>query len=122
MMAGSMISVIRADDLLQVAQPAAPVPQPVGEPVSLVRSASHAGVSSRHGAWECSPGTWRRQVVQAEFCHFLEGEAIFTPDTGEAIHLRAGESAYFPENSTGVWNILTHSKKVFIVFNEKASD
>lgn len=112
------INVIRAQQELDGARPAAAVPEPIGDPVSLVRSTSNPGVTSRHGAWECSPGTWRRQVLQAEFCHFLEGEAIFTADTGESVHLQAGDSAYFPARSTGVWHVLKTSRKVFIVFDE----
>ena len=45
-----------------------PVAVPLGEPVSTV--AVHAverpdGVET--GVWECSPGRWRRQIMQAEF-------------------------------------------------------
>lgn len=110
----------RFEEAIAEANPAAPVPAPIGVPISLVRSRSIASAtsSSRCGAWECSPGRWRRQVMQAEFCHFLEGDATFTPDEGEPIRLRAGDSAYFPKGSTGVWNVVERSRKVFIIFDE----
>jgi uncharacterized cupin superfamily protein len=96
------------------------VPVPIGDPISMVRSASHAGASpmGKSGAWECSPGTWRRQVILAEFCYFLEGDAIFEPDDGEPIRISAGQAAYFPANSLGTWQILTPSRKVFVLFEE----
>lgn len=98
----------------------APVPAPVGTPISEVRSVSQVPPSSattRMGLWECSPGQWRRQVRQAEFCHFLEGDCTFTPDGGEPIQIRAGDVLYFPANSTGIWDIRTASRKIFMVFD-----
>jgi len=101
-----------------------PVPQPLGEPVSVVRSASlvsSARSSNRIGVWECSPGRWRRQIVQAEFCHFVEGSATFTPDAGEPIEIVAGDVVHFPENSLGVWDIHETCRKIFMVFDEETT-
>ena len=112
----------RPDDLITGAA-AKPVPEPSGEPVSQVRSASlpsTARASNRVGVWECSPGRWRRQVLQAEFCHFLSGRATFTPDEGEPLEIAAGDVVHFPERSLGVWDIHEPSRKVFMVFDEEA--
>ena len=113
------VATFRFDDILAEAAPV-PVAAPIGTPVSVVRSRSitSAQGTSRAGAWECSPGRWRRQVLQAEFCHFLEGEAIFTPDAGDPVRLRAGDTAYFPAGSTGVWDVIERSRKVFLIFDE----
>lgn len=117
-MSTKTISLFRPDALLAGAAPA-PVAQPLGEPVSEVRSTSIPGVGgSQHGVWHCTPGLWRRQVMQAEFCYFLSGEAIFRPDDGEHIHITAGAAVYFPPESRGTWDILSDSRKVFIVFEE----
>ena len=56
--------------------------------------------------------------MQAEFCHFLSGEAIFRPDAGEPVHIKGGDTVYFPPRSGGIWEILSESEKVFIVFEE----
>jgi uncharacterized cupin superfamily protein len=98
-----------------------PVPVPLGEPVSQVRTHSYSAegnARTRSGVWECTPGRWRRQVTQAEFCYFLEGEGTFTPDEGRPLEVRPGDAIYFPSNSTGVWEIRQTSRKVFIVFDE----
>lgn len=120
MMSVGRINVFAPEALLAQAPAAAPVPEPLGEPVARVRSvaAPSAAGASRHGVWECSPGVWRRQIVQAEFCHFLEGTAIFRPDGGEPVRISAGETAFFPAGSLGVWEILTPCRKVFVVFAE----
>ena len=89
----------------------------------LVRSHSITSSSNsrtRVGVWTCTPGRWRRQVVQAEFCHFLEGECTFTPDGGEPVEVRSGDVLYFPPHSAGVWDIRSASHKIFIVFDEGA--
>ncbi len=117
-MSADAISLFRPYELL-AAGAIVPVPVPLGEPVSQVRSASIAGEgASRHGVWHCTPGVWRRQVVQAEFCYFLSGEAIFRPDDGEPLHISGGQAAYFPAESKGTWEILRDSEKIFIVFDE----
>jgi uncharacterized protein len=97
-----------------------PVPVPVGDPVPAVRSkavAAEANPRTRSGVWECSPGRFRRQVTQAEFCHFTAGECTFTPENGAPIEIRAGDALFFPPNSLGVWDIRTTARKVFIVFD-----
>jgi uncharacterized cupin superfamily protein len=97
-----------------------PVAAPIGTPVSEVRSQSVGVPSSpttRMGVWQCSPGRWRRQVKQAEFSHFLEGDCTFTPDGGEPIVIRAGDAVYFPANSAGIWDIRSATRKIFIILD-----
>lgn len=109
----------RPDELLQVLPDAVPVKVPLGEPVAATRSTSFNGAAaSRAGVWECSPGDWRRQVMQAEFCTFLEGEAVFEPDAGEPLTIRAGDAVYFPAGTGGIWRIRKTLKKAFVVFDE----
>lgn len=107
--------------LLAALPQGAPVPQPIGEPISKVGVMSFISehcATTRTGVWECSPGRWRRQIVQAEFCLFLEGDCTFTPDDSEPIDIKAGEAAYFPANSLGEWFIHTTARKVYIIFDE----
>jgi len=102
--------------------PAVPVPAPFGSPVSQVQSHSVTSSSSpktRIGVWECSPGRWRRQVLQAEFCHFLAGECTFVPDEDlPPLRITAGDVVYFPPKTAGTWEIRSASRKIFIVFDE----
>ncbi|MCR5880669.1 cupin domain-containing protein [Phenylobacterium sp. J367] len=110
----------RPEDLLETLPAPVPVKVPLGEPVAATRTTSFNGAAaSARGVWECSPGTWRRQVLQAEFCTFLEGEAVFEPDEGEPLHIRAGDAVYFPANTGGIWRIQTTLRKTFVVFDEQ---
>lgn len=112
------ISLFRPNELIAPAT-AIPVAEPLGEPVSHVRSVSIPGAgASQHGVWHCTPGIWRRQVVRSEFCYFLSGQAFFRPDNGDPVHINAGDAVYFPATSSGTWEILRDSQKVFIVFEE----
>jgi uncharacterized cupin superfamily protein len=98
-----------------------PAPVPVGDVVSLIRAKSltpGAGAVPRIGVWESTPGRWVRQVKEAEFCVFLDGECSFEPDGGEAIEIGAGDVLYFPENSQGTWDIRATSRKIFLIFAE----
>jgi|SRR5579872_2100034 len=111
----------RPDDLVRALNAPVPVPVPIGLPVSQVESKSFAASATartRAGVWQCSPGRWRRQVRQSEFCHFIEGDCTFIPDDGAPIDIKAGDVLYFPANSMGTWDIRARSRKIFIVFDE----
>jgi len=91
-----------------------PVRFPLSEPPSQLRSLS---VLERPdcGVWECSPGKWRRQVKSAEFCHFIAGRCTFTPDGAAPIALQAGDAAYFPANTNGVWDVKETLRKTYVL-------
>lgn len=111
----------KSEQLLADLPPPNPVPAPIGEPVSGVSVRSFtAETGARTGVWECSPGAWRRQVVQAEFCTFLAGKAVFEPDVGEPVEIEAGQSVYFPANTGGIWRVAETLRKIYIIFDEKA--
>lgn len=85
-----------------------------GEPVPRIRSlAHHEGPDA--GVWECSPGTWRRAVVSAEFCHIVSGRGRFYADGGESLELEAGDAVVFPPNTNGTWEILTTLRKTYVL-------
>ena len=96
-----------------------PVAQPLGDELSHTRLALAQAVEDPHfslGVWECTPGTWRRQVLQAEYSYFISGKGSFAPDDGEVIHFQAGDAVYFAPHTTGVWVIEeTVTKHYFIV-------
>lgn len=108
-------------ELFAAMPPANPAPVPIGDPVSQIAVrgfASQAAATTRTGVWECSPGRWRRQVLAAEFCVFLEGECVFEPDDGEPIRITPGEAVYFPANTAGIWTIETKARKAYVIFDE----
>lgn len=116
-----MIIKFAPTELFAAMPPGNPAPVPIGEPVSQISVrgfVSEAAATTRTGVWECSPGRWRRQVLAAEFCVFLEGDCVFEPDEGEPVRIKAGEAVYFPANTGGVWTIETKARKAYVIFDE----
>jgi len=98
---------------------ATPVKFPVGETIALNSMAQFQTVNNidaKIGIWECEPGQLRRYMPQREFSHILSGWCIFTPEGGEPVELRAGDSVTFPANCQGVWEIKEKLRKVFCLF------
>ena len=93
-----------------------PVAVPLGTPVAVASTTSverDDGVET--GVWECTPGRWRRQIVEQEFCHFISGRGTFTPDGGEPIAFQAGDAFLLPQNSLGIWDIQETTRKTYVI-------
>lgn len=67
------------------------------------------------GIWECSPGEFRRQVLQAEYSYIISGEGSFTPEGGARIHFTAGDVLYFSANTHGTWEIRSTVRKNYFI-------
>jgi uncharacterized cupin superfamily protein len=91
-----------------------PAKEPVGSLIARIRSTEH-GKRDRVGVWECTPGRWRRQVMEREFAHFLSGRARFIPDQGEAFDINAGDAVWFPADTTGTWEIIETLRKSYVI-------
>jgi uncharacterized cupin superfamily protein len=96
-------------------------PKTIGEPkchlkgIQLIENDD----GSEGGIWECSPGKFTREIMQAEFTTFLTGRAIFHPENGDPIEIAAGDVLFFPENSKGTWEILETTRKAYLCYNPK---
>ncbi|MFG0382542.1 cupin domain-containing protein [Pseudomonas sp. zbq_18] len=93
-----------------------PVAVPLSETVAVASTTSverSDGVET--GVWECTPGRWRRQIVQQEFCHIIAGRCTFTPDGGEPMAIQAGDALMMPANTTGVWDIQETLRKTYVL-------
>ncbi|MCY1452749.1 hypothetical protein D9M71_696920 [compost metagenome] len=93
-----------------------PVAVPLGEPVAIASVTSverNDGVET--GIWACTPGRWRRQIMEQEFCHFIQGRCTFTPDGGEPLEISAGDALMLPANSTGIWDIQETVRKTYVL-------
>jgi uncharacterized cupin superfamily protein len=108
---------IRLENEAQFSAPE-PAGLPVGEPVPMTRTAVHhdiAGQNVSSGFWECSSGRLRRGVMQAEFSYIIEGTGSFTPEGGETVHFKAGDSLYFAANTHGEWEIIEKVRKTYFI-------
>lgn len=94
------------------------VANPLGEPASLQSGLlmfRRSDGSSETGMWQCTPGKWRCEVEKDEFCYFLAGTAIYTPDSGKRFTVRAGVAATFPAGWRGECEVIETVRKVYMV-------
>ncbi|WP_028206445.1 cupin domain-containing protein [Paraburkholderia nodosa] len=68
------------------------------------------------GIFECTPGTYRRSVEQAEVMHFLGGRGQFTPDGEDTIHFSGGDTLFFEAHTEGTWEVEETMRKVYVIF------
>ncbi|QIE26901.1 hypothetical protein SBC1_38230 (plasmid) [Caballeronia sp. SBC1] len=68
------------------------------------------------GIFECTEGTYRRSVKQAEVMHFLAGRGRFTPDGEDTIHFTSGDTLFFEANTEGLWEVEEAMRKVYVIF------
>jgi uncharacterized cupin superfamily protein len=102
-----------------------PVELPISELVSQLSGViiSDNNDGSQAGIWECTPGTWTRQVMDAELSVFLKGVALFHPeDGGETLRLEAGNAQYFDANSKGTWEVLETVRKAYLTYKNDETD
>ncbi|MBC6438846.1 MAG: cupin domain-containing protein [Rhodospirillales bacterium] len=95
-----------------------PVPEPSGDTVSHTSGRTligGGGTFPEAGYWRCTPGTWRCEVGRAEFCQFLEGECIYTSDSGEVIEIRGGDTAWFPAGWNGRCEVRQTVAKTYVI-------
>ncbi|GLZ73504.1 cupin domain-containing protein [Burkholderia contaminans] len=66
------------------------------------------------GVWESSPGLWSVEYSDWEYCHFLEGRCVLTPEGGEPIHLAAGDVFVIEPGFKGTWEVLERVRKYYV--------
>jgi len=73
------------------------------------------GESIHTGVWEATPGETRSIKGETfEFCHILTGVIEITPDDGEAVTYRAGDSFVMKPGFTGVWRTIETVRKIYV--------
>jgi len=67
------------------------------------------------GYWEATPGTYHAIYKEYEFVHLLEGHIIITPDDGDPVSVKAGDTFVVESNFSGTWQIIEAVRKYFDV-------
>jgi len=67
------------------------------------------------GIWESTPGKWRVEYDEWEFCHILSGVSVVSEDGGEARTVRAGDSFVLKPGFKGSWEVLETTRKEYVV-------
>lgn len=67
------------------------------------------------GVWEATPGETRSiKGTTFEFCHILAGIVEITPDGGEPVVYRAGDSFVMKPGFLGVWKTIETVRKIYV--------
>lgn len=67
------------------------------------------------GFWSCDLGRYQFQFDYDEFVYVIRGAVTVTEVGSSAVHvLGAGDTAYFPQGVTTIWEITQHLTKYFV--------
>jgi uncharacterized cupin superfamily protein len=67
------------------------------------------------GVWESTPGKWRIEYEEWEFCHILDGVSVIAEDGGGERTVRAGDSFVLRPGFKGTWEVLETTRKEYVV-------
>lgn len=87
------------------------------------RYAIHA--TSEHGrlsagVWHATPGAWRVDYTEWEYCHVTAGRARLTEDGRPPIEVAPGDSFTLAPGFAGVWEVLEPMTKHFVILDPPA--
>ena len=74
-----------------------------------------ANAEAESGVWVCTPGYWECHVTSDEFCHFLDGRATYTHESGEIIEIEPDTAAFFPKDWKGTCRVHETVRKVYMI-------
>ena len=67
------------------------------------------------GIWAATPGKWRIEYEEWEFCHILSGVSVIMGDDGSARTVRAGDSFVLRPGFKGSWEVLETTRKEYVI-------
>lgn len=70
------------------------------------------------GIWEASPGSWRSSKgADWEFCHLISGVVELTEGSKPPVRLVAGNIFVMRPGFVGVWKVIEHARKSFVIYS-----
>lgn len=67
------------------------------------------------GLWEATPGAWRIQYDEWEYCRIIAGVSIITEEGGAALHVSAGDSFILRPGFRGTWEVVETTLKEYVI-------
>jgi uncharacterized cupin superfamily protein len=86
-----------------------------GSPRFRTWNAEEADGGLYAGVWEATPGKWRIEYTEWEFCHILSGVSVIAEEGGEARTVRAGDSFVLRPGFKGTWEVLETTRKEYVI-------
>lgn len=72
------------------------------------------------GIWEAAVGCWKIKYTEHEYMHILEGKSILRDIAGNEMYLTPGMQIAMPAGFEGEWEVVEHTKKVYVIYEPKA--
>ena len=67
------------------------------------------------GIWEATPGKWRIEYDEWEFCHILSGRSVIHEEGGETREVKAGDSFVIRPGFRGSWEVIETTRKEYVI-------
>jgi len=67
------------------------------------------------GVWESTPGKWRVDYDEWEFCSLLSGRSVVTRDGQPPEMLAPGDSFILEPGFQGTWEVVEPTRKLFVI-------
>ncbi|CAH2399915.1 cupin domain-containing protein [Mesorhizobium escarrei] len=98
-------------------EPGTPAPDRLisGDPKFRTWSVEELDGGLYAGIWEATPGKWRIEYDEWEFCHILSGVSVISEEGGEARTVRAGDSFVLRPGFKGSWEVLETTRKEYVI-------
>ena len=106
-------------DRLQTGESANPSPENILAGIPRTRVSNQYTEPTQQffcGIWTSTAGKWRVRYTEHEFCVIIEGRVRVESASGEKHEFRAGDAAYFPPHTRGVWTIHERLRKTYVVW------
>jgi len=86
-----------------------------GDPRFRTWNAEEAAGGLYAGIWEATPGKWRIEYDEWEFCHILSGVSVVAEEGGAAVTVQAGDSFVLRPGFRGTWEVLETTRKEYVI-------
>ncbi len=67
------------------------------------------------GVWEGTPGIWRVDYAEWEYCRILSGVSIVTEDGAPPRRFSAGDSMIIRPGFKGAWEVVETTRKEYVI-------
>ncbi|MEZ5872624.1 MAG: cupin domain-containing protein [Nitratireductor sp.] len=67
------------------------------------------------GIWQSTPGSWRIQYDEWEYCRILSGVSIIREEGGEVREVKAGDSFILQPGFRGIWEVVETTRKEYVI-------
>ena len=67
------------------------------------------------GLWQSTPGKWRIQYDEWEFCHILKGISVLHQDGKDPQTIKAGDSFILRPGYKGTWEVIETTLKEYVI-------